>query len=189
VRIASHVRSRDKGRHTTVDAHMTPAHRAVSGWNAPRILAWANKVGPETTAFIEHLMSSRQHPQQAYRACLGVLRLAREVGRTRLEAACARALAINARTYKSVASILKHGLERLSRTTGAIHACLRPRQCARFPLLPLTGVAMLIHPTTEKLNQLRLYGMAHALAEQRPASPRSGRWPSRNVSACSSIGR
>lgn len=112
VRIASHVRSRDKGRHTTVDAHMTPAHQAVSGWNAPRILAWANKIGPETTAFVEHLMSTRQHPQQAYRACLGVLRLAREVGHTRLEAACARALAINARTYKSVASILKHGLDR-----------------------------------------------------------------------------
>lgn len=112
VRIASHVRSRDKARHTTVDAHMTPAHQAVSGWNAPRILAWANKIGPETTAFVEHLMSSRPHPQQAYRACLGVLRLAREVGHTRLEAACARALAINARTYKSVASILKHGLDR-----------------------------------------------------------------------------
>lgn len=55
---------------------------------------------------------SSASPEQAYRACLGVLRLAREVGRTRLEAACARALAINARTYKSVASILKHGLDR-----------------------------------------------------------------------------
>lgn len=111
-RIASHVRSRDKGRHTTVDAHMTPAHQAVAGWNAPRILEWANKIGPETSAFVEHLMNSRPHPQQAYRACLGVLRLAREVGRSRLEAACARARSINARTYKSVASILKHGLDR-----------------------------------------------------------------------------
>lgn len=112
VRIASHVRSRNKGRHTTVDAHMTAAHQAVSGWNAPRILEWANKIGPETAAFVEHLMSIRRHPQQAYRACLGVLRLAREVGRPRLEAACARAIAINASTYKSVASILKHGLDR-----------------------------------------------------------------------------
>lgn len=113
-RIASHVRSRDKGRHTTVDAHMTPAHQAVSGWNAPRILEWANRIGPETAAFVEHLMSIRRHPQQAYRASLGVLRLAREVGRERLEAACARAIAINASTYKSVASILKHGLDRQS---------------------------------------------------------------------------
>lgn len=113
-RIASHVRSRDKGRHTTVDAHMTPAHQAVAGWNAPRILAWANRIGPETAAFVEHLMSIRRHPQQAYRACLGVLRLGREVGRNRLEAACARAIAINAGTYKSVASILKHGLDRQS---------------------------------------------------------------------------
>ncbi len=111
-RIASHVRSRDKGRHSTVDAHMTPAHQAVAGWNALRLLEWAAKIGPHTAAFIEHLLGSRRHPQQAYRPCLGVLRLAYEVGRTRLEAACARALAINATTYRSVASILKNGLDR-----------------------------------------------------------------------------
>lgn len=114
VRVASHVRSREKGRHTTVEAHMAPAHQAVAGWNAPRLLEWARKVGPHTAAYVEHLMGSRAHPQQAYRACLGVLRLAREYGRNRLEAACERALAIHARTYHSVASILKNGLDRQS---------------------------------------------------------------------------
>lgn len=112
VRIASHVRSRSRGRHSTVDAHMAPAHQAVAGWNAPRLLEWGHKIGPSTSAYIEHLLGSRRHPQQAYRACLGVLRLAREYGRTRLEAACARALSIQARTYHSVASILKNGLDR-----------------------------------------------------------------------------
>lgn len=114
VRVASHVRSREKGRHTTVEAHMAPAHQAVAGWNAPRLLEWARKVGPHTAAYVEHLMGTRAHPQQAYRACLGVLRLAREYGRSRLEAACERAIAIHARTYHSVASILKNGLDRQS---------------------------------------------------------------------------
>ena len=102
--MASHVRSTDKGRHSTVDAHMTPAHQAVAGWSAPRLMAWALKIGPHTAAFIEHLLGSRRHPQQAYRASLGVLRLAWEFGQTRLEAACARALAIHACSYRSVAS-------------------------------------------------------------------------------------
>ena len=111
-RIASHVRSADKGRHSTVDAHMTAAHQAVAGWSAPRLKAWALKIGPHTAAFIEQLLGSRRHPQQAYRASLGVLRLAHDVGQTRLEAACARALAIHACSYRSVASILKNGLDR-----------------------------------------------------------------------------
>jgi transposase len=113
-RIASHVRNREKGRHTTVDAHMAPAHQAVAGWNAPRLLEWGQKIGPHTAAYVEHLLGSRRHPQQAYRACLGVLRLAREYGRQRLEAACARAISIDARTYHSVLSILKNGLDRQS---------------------------------------------------------------------------
>lgn len=117
VRIASHLRSREKGRHTTVDAHMAPAHQAVAGWNAPRLLQWAQKVGPHTHAYLEQLMSARRHPQQAYRACLGVLRLAREYGRTRLEAACERAISIHARSYRSVASILKNGLDRKTEPT------------------------------------------------------------------------
>jgi transposase len=112
VRIASHVRSREKGRHSTVEAHLAPAHQAVAGWNAPRLLEWARKLGPHTHAYVEHLMGSRAHPQQAYRACLGVLRLARAYGRARLEAACQRALSIQARSYHSVASILKNGLDR-----------------------------------------------------------------------------
>jgi transposase len=121
-RMASHVRSTDKGRHSTVDAHMTPAHQAVAGWSAPRLMAWALKIGPHTAAFIEHLLGSRRHPQQAYRASLGVLRLAREFGQTRLEAACARALAIHACSYRSVASILKNGLDRSPEATP--QACL-----------------------------------------------------------------
>lgn len=110
-RIASHVRSALKGRHTTVDAHMTPAHQAVQGWNAPRLMNWAGQIGPHTKAVIEHVLHQRRHPQQGYRSCLGILRLSKHYGDTRLEAACERAVGINALSYGSLKSILKHGLD------------------------------------------------------------------------------
>lgn len=110
-RIASHARSSLRGRHTTVDAHMTPAHQAVQGWNAPRLMDWAGRIGPHVKAVIEHVLHQRRHPQQGYRSCLGILRLSRTYGESRLEAACERAIDINALSYGSLKSILKHGLD------------------------------------------------------------------------------
>jgi len=56
-------------------------------------------------------MHSRPHPEHGYRACLGILRLGDRYGSERLEAACARALRIGGTTYRSVKSILEHGLD------------------------------------------------------------------------------
>lgn len=111
-RIASHVRSLLRGRHTTVDAHMTPAHQAVQGWNAPRLLDWAGRIGSHTKAVVEHVLHQRRHPQQGYRSCLGILRLSKTYGEARLEAACERAIAISAPSFGSLKSILKHGLDK-----------------------------------------------------------------------------
>ncbi len=61
-------------------------------------------------------MRRRKHPEQAYRSCLGVLKLARSFGTARLDAACERALEINSYTYQSLHSILKNGLDRQPRT-------------------------------------------------------------------------
>lgn len=111
-RIASHPRSPQKGRHTTLEAHLAPAHQAVAGWSAQRFLDWAATVGPQTQAAIEQVLASRVHPQQGYRTALGILRLGKTHGEERLEAACLRAIQIKAVTYRSIASILKHALER-----------------------------------------------------------------------------
>lgn len=110
-RIASHVRSRTPHRHTTVDAHMPPQHQAVSGWTSERLLAKARLIGPKTETVLERLFQQRAHPQQAYRSCLGVLRLAERYGTTRLEAACQRALRQQTVSWKSLSSILKHNLD------------------------------------------------------------------------------
>ncbi|MDP2784428.1 MAG: IS21 family transposase, partial [Sulfurimicrobium sp.] len=111
-RVAAHVRSPLKGRHTTLDPHMPPSHQAIAGWNDQRLLDWAQRIGSHTEATVQVMLSARKHPQQSYRACLGVLRLAKRFGNERLDAACARALKLNAASYRSIHSILKNGLDR-----------------------------------------------------------------------------
>lgn len=111
-RIASHARSLRRGRHTTVKAHMPPSHRHYADWTPERLVDWAAKTGAATAELVRRIIASRAHPQQGYRTCLGILRLGEAHGPDRLEAAARRALAIGATSYKSVASILKHGLDR-----------------------------------------------------------------------------
>jgi len=111
-RLASHVRSSTKGRHTTIAEHMPRAHREYAEWTPTRLIAWAKQMGPATASLIEHIMASRAHPQQGFRSCLGIMRLGKTYGHGRLEAACARALALGASSYRSIESILRKGLDR-----------------------------------------------------------------------------
>ena len=113
VRVASHVRSSVRGRHTTVPEHMPRAHQARLEWSPARLVRWAQSIGPNTGALVEVILVSRPHPEQGYRSCLGLLRLGKRYGEARLEVAAARASAAGARSYRHVDSILKHGLDRL----------------------------------------------------------------------------
>ncbi len=110
-RVASHERSYHQGQHTTVRDHMPPAHRRWAEWTPERIRNWAAKVGPATARLAERIMETRLHPQQGFRACLGLVRLAKTYGNERIEAASTRALAVGAYSYRSMASILKLGLD------------------------------------------------------------------------------
>ena len=111
-RVASHVRSRDRGRHSTERAHMPQAHRRHAEWTPGRLITWAERTGPAAAAVVEGIMRARPHPEQGFRACLGILRLGRHYGPDRLEGACRRALAVGALNYRSIESILKTGLDR-----------------------------------------------------------------------------
>jgi transposase len=111
-RVASHPRSHRKGHYSTLPEHMPAAHRAHAEWSPGKLIHWAASVGPATGELVKRLLMEKQHPEQGYRACLGLMRLARSVGRERMEAACTRALAIGAHRYRSVASILEKGLDR-----------------------------------------------------------------------------
>ena len=110
-RVASHVRSPLRGRHTTADEHMPEKHRKMGQWSPERFIRWATTIGPQTATLIETVLRSRRHPQQAFRSCLGILRLADSYGEERLEAAAGRAVALGANSYRSVESILNHRLD------------------------------------------------------------------------------
>ena len=110
-RVASHIRSYQQGHHTTVKEHMPKSHQKMADWTPDRFIRWSKKIGPQTTLLITSVLSSRPHPQQGFRTALGILRLAKSYGDDRLEAACKRAMAIGSTSYRSVASILKHGLD------------------------------------------------------------------------------
>lgn len=109
--IAAHVRNHLPNRHTTIKEHMPRSHQEYAEWTPERIINWAKKTGIATAQLIESVIASRPQPQQAYRACLGILRLGKSHGDSRLEKACERALKIGAITYKSIESILKNRLE------------------------------------------------------------------------------
>ena len=110
-RVASHVRSARRGGFTTDPAHRPPAHQAYLAWTPSRLVRWAATVGSATAGLVDAILTSRPHPEQGYRSCLGLLRLGQQYTPARLEAACARALALQATSYKSVQSILRTGLD------------------------------------------------------------------------------
>ena len=111
-RVASHRRSSEPGRFSTDPAHMPESHRRHLEWTPSRIVAWAAQTGPATAALVDAILASRRHPEQGYRTCLGILRLGQHYGDERLEAAATRSLAGGGRSYRSVESILKTGLDR-----------------------------------------------------------------------------
>jgi transposase len=114
-RAASHVRSHAatgaEGGKTTASAHMPERHRAYAERSSERYLDRARKLGEATGLMVERILEARKHPQLAYRSCEGVLRLAREYGAERLEAACCRALLIRAHSYSHLRSTLENSLE------------------------------------------------------------------------------
>jgi len=110
-RIAVHVRDDTPGRHSTIAAHMPASHREHLEWSPSRMIRWAATIGPQTAALAEVILASRPHPEQGYRSCLGLIRLSKQYGADRLEAASARALHAGARSYRHVHSILKHRLD------------------------------------------------------------------------------
>jgi transposase len=111
VRVASHVRDDTPNKYTTVPEHMPKAHRDYAEWDPPRLIAWAKQVGPSCAGLVEGIMSRRKHAQHGFQACLGVMSLRKEYADARIEAACARAMKVNAFSYKSVKAILKNGLD------------------------------------------------------------------------------
>jgi transposase len=129
-RVASHRRAHSPGRHSTLSEHMPPAHQKYLEWSPERFVHWAETIGPQTAQVVQTLLGSRHHPQQAYRSCLGLLRLAKRYGEERLEAACRRALPAGIHSYQGVKNILEAKLDQVepeepSPVVPAVHENIR----------------------------------------------------------------
>jgi len=115
-RVASHLRSLKRHRPTTVPEHMPSAHRRYRDWTHERIRREAAAIGADTATLLDLILTSRPHPEQGFRSCIGILGLVKRCGAERVDAACARALALGTRSYSSVATILHNRVERRSTT-------------------------------------------------------------------------
>lgn len=112
-RIASHARSERRGGFTTVEAHMPAAHRAHLEWTPHRLIEWGRRIGVATGEVVTRLLEENKHPEHGYRACLGLLGLAKRYGNARLEAACERTLALGTFKYRHVRDVLANNLDRV----------------------------------------------------------------------------
>lgn len=113
-RVASHARCSRRGGFTTVDEHMPAAHRAHRDWTPQRLIEWGRRIGMACAEVVSRLLAERKHPEHGYRACLGLLSLAKRYGNDRLEAACERALAFGAFQYRHVREVLVNNRDRLA---------------------------------------------------------------------------
>jgi transposase len=113
VRVASHVRSHEPGKATTLTEHRPKSHQKYLGQTPSRLIDDAQQVGPCTGQLVAAILAAKRHPEQGFRSCLGILRLAKTYPTERMEAAARRCLRARAYNCQSMVSILKNQLDRL----------------------------------------------------------------------------
>ena len=111
-RIAIHKRLKSPYNYTTDKEHLASAHRFVSDWTPERFLSWASSIHEDVQLYILKILDRKQHPEQAYKSCVGILSFAKKVGNERLIKACQRALGYGIYNYKTIQSILEKGMDK-----------------------------------------------------------------------------
>lgn len=130
-RVASHLRSHGHGQTITHAEHRPRSHQAHLEWPPSRLVNWALTIGPATARLFERSLEDRPHPEMGYRACLGLMRLARQYSPQRMEAAAQRALLTGACRYQSVKSILKNSLDSVPVASNTIDPPAAPHAYVR----------------------------------------------------------
>jgi transposase len=110
-RLVCHPRKRATPGYSTVKEHMPSHHQAMSDWNPQRLIDWAKNIGEPVQKVIEHVLAEREHPEQGYKICLGILNLAKKFDKERLNKACQKALEFHHYSYKGIQNILNNGVE------------------------------------------------------------------------------
>lgn len=109
--IASHKRILSPHNYTSDKEHLASTHRFVADWTPERFLNWAEGIHLDVRVYIVHILNKKQHPEQAYKSCVGILSLAKKVGNERLIRACRRGIDYGTYNYKSIQQILEKGLD------------------------------------------------------------------------------
>jgi transposase len=110
-RIALHNRTKSPYQYTTEKEHLASTHRFVSEWTPDKFITWAENIHEDVKLYILKILDRKQHPEQAYKSCVGILSFAKKVGNDRLIKACTRALGYGAYNYKTIQKILERELD------------------------------------------------------------------------------
>jgi transposase len=105
--VATHPRSSVPGRYSTQTAHMPIKHQKAGEWTPERLQRWAEEIGPHTGQLVQAILTSRRHPEQAFRSCLGILRLSNQYVRSQMETACQMAWQDKELNYQGVKTVLE----------------------------------------------------------------------------------
>jgi transposase len=119
--IASHERIRSPHNYTTQAEHMATQHRILAEWNPDYFMAQARLVSEGVAYYIGQVLTKKQHPEQAYKSCQGILSLGKRVGHQRLIRACERAHAFGLYHYRAIEDILQKGLDQDEIETEQLH--------------------------------------------------------------------
>jgi transposase len=111
-RIALHSRIRIPYHYTTDKEHLASTHRFVAEWTPGKFIAWAEAIHEDVKLYITAVLQRKQHPEQAYKSCVGILSFAKKVGPERLAGACKRALSYGVYNYKTIQLILEKELDK-----------------------------------------------------------------------------
>ncbi len=108
-----HARQFKKYAYTTIKEHMPSHHQFISEWSSEKFISWASQIGLHCQTLIIKILDKKQHPEQSYKSCLGILHLAKKAGKQRLDKACKRALDYGSYNYNIIDRILKNGWDEL----------------------------------------------------------------------------
>lgn len=118
-RIACHERLKSPYTYTTDKEHLASTHRFVSDWSPERFLSWAASIDQTVQEYIHCILNKKQHVEQAYKSCTGILAMAKRYGNLRLINACKRSIEYDMYSYRAIDMILKRGLDHQDETSSA----------------------------------------------------------------------
>ena len=110
--VAKHKRTRSRGNFTTDPSHRPPSHLYFGEWTPAFFIEKGKAIDPIVEYYISQVIARKQHPDQAYPACNGILNYAKRVGNDRLIKACKRANEFGYYNYGIIDDILKRNLDK-----------------------------------------------------------------------------